>query len=60
MKVSRVATGTSLPLAQSAGARTLDALKPDEVFVKRHLREYKEPPSAELMAAFDELVAASG
>jgi len=57
VKIGRVLSGSSQPLADALSGRTLEDLTPEQVFVERHLREYKEPPSAELLAAFHELVA---
>lgn len=59
VKLTRVMTGTNLPLAEATTARALDDSTPDQVFVERHRRQFSEPPSDALMAAFHELLATS-
>jgi DNA repair protein SbcD/Mre11 len=56
VKLTRVVTGTNLPLAEATTARALDDLSPDQVFVERHRREFSAPPSEALLAAFHELL----
>jgi exonuclease SbcD len=59
VRLSRVVTGTSLPLAESLKGRALEDLSPDQVFLERHRRQFSEPPGEELMNAFEELWTAS-
>jgi exonuclease SbcD len=59
VRLSRLVTGTSLPLAESLKGRALEDLSPDQVFLERHRRQFSEPPGEELMAAFEELWTAS-
>jgi exonuclease SbcD len=57
LRLSCIQTGTAQPLADALRGRALEDLSPEQVFVERHRREFKEPPSSDLVAAFHELVA---
>ncbi len=57
VKVTRILTGTAAPLAEATQGRALSDLSPEQVFLERYRREYSEPPTNELLAAFHELLA---
>ncbi len=56
LKVTASYTGSGNALADATGPAQLDALAPEQVFVRRYQSLHEGEPSTELMAAFHELV----
>lgn len=57
VKIEPHYTGTGLALADAVPAASLEQLRPEDVFVRRWLRDHREPPDAAMLARFDQLLA---
>jgi exonuclease SbcD len=59
VKLTPVYTGHRRTLAEAVVHQSLRDLTPEQVFLARYFRSHQDPPSAELLAAFHELVVAA-